>query len=99
MAAAFSIPGIRIFLRPGGPGQGRPCDPGGHGVPQREKTTDVAPHLTAGEAGRLASLCGAEQLLCTHIWGGENRDQAVLSEAKAYFPNTLVVEELHEYII
>ena len=64
-----------------------------------EKTTDVAPHLTAGEAGRLASLCGAEQLLCTHIWGGEPRDQAILSEAKAYFPNTLVVEELHEYII
>lgn len=64
-----------------------------------EKTTEVAPHLTAGEAGRLAKLAGAEQLLCTHIWGGEPRDEAILAEAKAHFPNTLVVEEMHEYIV
>ncbi len=69
------------------------------GFLNREKTMDAAAHLTAGEAGLLAKLAGAEQLLCTHIWGGEDRDARILAEAKEYFPNTLVVEELHEYII
>lgn len=69
------------------------------GLLNEEKTGTVAPHLTAGEAGRLALRAGAEQLLCTHIWGGEPRHEAILAEAKAHFPNTLVVEEMHEYII
>ncbi|MEA5059545.1 MAG: MBL fold metallo-hydrolase [Candidatus Pelethousia sp.] len=71
----------------------------GTGFLNAEKTTAIAPHLTAGEAGRLARDAGAEQLLCTHIWGGEPREEAILAEAKALFPNTLVVEEMHEYMI
>lgn len=69
------------------------------GLLNREKTIDVAPHMTPGEAGRLAREAGAKQLLCTHIWGGEYRDEDILLEAKEIFPNTLVVEELHEYMI
>ncbi len=71
----------------------------GTGFLNAEKTAAIAPHLTAGEAGRLARQAGAEQLLCTHIWGGEPRDAAIRSEAMANFPNTLVVEEMHEYMI
>lgn len=71
----------------------------GTGFLNAEKTTAVAPHLTAGEAGRLARDAGAEQLICTHLWGGEARDEAILAEAKANFPNTLVAEEMHEYMI
>lgn len=71
----------------------------GTGLLNAEKTTAIAPHLTAGEAGRLAQRAGAEQLLCTHIWGGEPREETILAEAKAHFPNTLVAEEMHEYMI
>lgn len=71
----------------------------GTGLLNAEKTTSIAPHLTAGEAGRLAREASAEQLLCTHIWGGEPREEAILAEAKALFPNTLVAEEMHEYMI
>ena len=71
----------------------------GTGLLNAEKTTSIAPHLAAGEAGHLARQAGAEQLLCSHIWGGEGRDSAILEEAMDQFSNTLVVEEMHEYMI
>ena len=65
----------------------------------REKTTEAAPHLTAGEAGKLASDAGAQQLICTHLWGGGGTEDAVLAEASEHFNDVLIAEEMHEYQI
>ncbi len=50
-------------------------------------------HLTAGQAGRLAALAGARQLLLTHI-SARYRDPAILLEqATGEFANTILAED------
>lgn len=68
------------------------------GLLHGEKTTAIAPHLTAREAGELARDAGAGQLLCSHIWGGYE-DEAVLAEARLAFPAAQAAKELHTYEI
>ena len=64
-----------------------------------EKPGENAPHLTAGEAGKVAKEAGVGQLICTHIWGGRDMAGEILTEARRQFPNTLVAEEMHEYFV
>lgn len=64
-----------------------------------EKQGEIAPHLTAGEAGMVAKEAKAGQLICSHLWGGVDRSSEVLAQAKEHFPNTLIAEEMHEYHI
>ena len=64
-----------------------------------EKPGENAPHLTAGEAGKVAKEAGVGQLICTHIWGGRDMAGEILAEARRQFPNTLVAEEMHEYFV
>ncbi|MDR0840491.1 MAG: MBL fold metallo-hydrolase [Christensenellaceae bacterium] len=61
----------------------------------------IAPHLTAGEAGKLAREAGASQLICTHLWGGGDAcyTAQILEQAQEMFPNVLIAEEMHEYQI
>ena len=64
-----------------------------------EKPGENAPHLTAGEVGKVAKEAGVGQLICTHIWGGRDMAGEILTEARRQFPNTLVAEEMHEYFV
>ena len=64
-----------------------------------EKPGENAPHLTAGEAGKVAKEAGVGQLICTHIWGGRDMAGEILTEARRQFPNTIVAEEMHEYFV
>jgi ribonuclease BN (tRNA processing enzyme) len=57
----------------------------------------VAAHLTAGEAGLLAKRAKAEQLICTHLWGGADQSAQLLEEARVNFPNVLIAKQMHEY--
>ena len=50
-------------------------------------------HLTAGQAGRLAALAGARQLLLTHISARYKEPQILLDQATAEFPNSLLAED------
>lgn len=50
-------------------------------------------HLTAGQAGRLAALAGARQLLLTHISARYKEPQVLLDQATAEFPNSLLAED------
>ena len=62
-----------------------------------EKPGEKAPHLTAGEAGQVARDAGVGQLICTHVWGGREDTEQMLSEAREHFANCLIAEEMHEY--
>ena len=66
------------------------------GLLHSEKTTVIAPHLTAKEAGELARDAGVGQLICSHIWGGYE-DGPVLAEARLAFPAAQAAKELHTY--
>lgn len=55
-------------------------------------------HLTALQAAQLAKSAGAQQLFLTHI-SRRYRERQVLEEAKAVFPNTLVVRDFDRYEI
>ena len=50
-------------------------------------------HLTAAQAARLAKEAGVGQLYLTHL-SRRYRDQDILAEAQAIFPNTTVVRDL-----
>lgn len=50
-------------------------------------------HLTAGQAGRLATLAGVKQLLLTHISARYKDPQILLDQATAEFPNSLLAED------
>lgn len=50
-------------------------------------------HLTAGQAGRLATLAGVKQLLLTHISARYKEPQILLDQATAEFPNSLLAED------
>lgn len=50
-------------------------------------------HLTAGQAGRLATLAGVKQLLLTHISARYKEPQILLDQATAEFPNSILAED------
>ena len=50
-------------------------------------------HLTAGQAGRLAQLAGAKQLLLTHISARYREDEPLISQARAEFPNSILAAD------
>lgn len=66
------------------------------GLLSAEKTTAIAPHLTAKEAGELARDAEVGQLICSHIWGGYE-DEPVIAEARIAFPAAQAAKELHTY--
>jgi ribonuclease BN (tRNA processing enzyme) len=51
-----------------------------------------APHMTPGEAGRLASASGTRLLVLTHIWPTADRDR-LLADARAEFAGDVVIAE------
>jgi len=54
----------------------------------------VAPHLTPGEAGRIAKDAGVELLVLTHLWPTADHER-LLREAKAAFGGeTVLADEL-----
>lgn len=50
-------------------------------------------HLTAGQAGRLARLAGAGQLLLTHISARYREPELLLQQAMEEFPNTILAAD------
>ena len=56
-------------------------------------------HLTAGQAGRLARLAGARQLLLTHISARFREPDLLLQQAQQEFPNTLIAADNQRYEI
>jgi len=56
-------------------------------------------HLTAGQAGRLALLSGARQLLLTHISARYREPDLLLEQASAEFPNSLLAADCQAYAI
>lgn len=50
-------------------------------------------HLTAGQAGRLASLAGVGQLLLTHISARYREPDVLLEQASAEFENCLIATD------
>lgn len=63
---------------------------------QRAKSTL---HSTAEEAGKIAKVIKAEKLLLGHISSRYESTELHLKEAKAIFPNTIVVEDGDNYYI
>lgn len=54
-------------------------------------------HLTARQAGEVAKAAGARVLMCTHLWGGAPREEALEKEVDT--PGAVVVQELGRYVI
>ena len=50
-------------------------------------------HLTAGQAGRLACMAGAGQLLLTHISARYREPEILLQQASAEFENTIIAAD------
>ncbi len=50
-------------------------------------------HLTAGQAGRLASLAGVRQLLLTHVSARYKEPDLLLAQASAEFENCIVAAD------
>lgn len=67
------------------------------GLLESEKGARPA-HLSALEAGRIATLAGVKRLLCTHI-SPRTTDEAVREEAAREFPSAEVVQENMTYEI
>lgn len=53
-------------------------------------------HLSAGEAGRIAAEAKVRKLLLTHFWYEEDKHE-YLNEARRYFDNVNIAEELSTY--
>lgn len=62
-----------------------------------EKPGEMAPHMTAMEAGILAREAEVGQLICTHLWGGREDHSLILTQVKEQFANAMLAEEMHEY--
>ena len=50
-------------------------------------------HLTAGQAGKLAQMAGAGQLLLTHISARYREDEPLISQARTEFPNAILAAD------
>ncbi len=59
----------------------------------------AAPHLSAGQAGRLAKEAGVKQLLCTHIRGAQCDTNKLLLQAQRHFPKAEIAQELMTYTV
>ena len=62
----------------------------------QENVPQNAPHMTGGEAGRLAKLAEVKKLLLTHI-NPQTSEQSLLTQARAVFENTWAAQE-HETV-
>lgn len=58
-----------------------------------------APHLSAGQAGKLAADAWIKHLILTHIRGAVCDTDRLLTQARRYFKNTEVAEEMKTYLI
>ena len=56
-------------------------------------------HLTAGQAGRMATLAGAGQLLLTHISARYREPEVLLEQALAEFPDVTIAADGKAYDI
>jgi len=50
-------------------------------------------HLTAGEAGMMATAAGAKRLMLTHFWPGSDKDEAAQRARETYKGDVLIAEE------
>ena len=64
-----------------------------------EQLASERQHLTAGQAGRLARLAGARQLLLTHISARFREPDLLLKQAQQEFANTLIAADNTRYEI
>lgn len=55
-----------------------------------ERYAGRAPHMTGGEAGRLATEAGAGELALVHIWPGNDREE-ILHDAQAEYAGRVTV--------
>jgi len=55
-------------------------------------------HMSAGAAGRAASLADVEKLMLTHFWYEEKIDNYLI-EARRYFNNVLIAEQHSTYYV
>ncbi len=62
-----------------------------------EEYAGAAPHMTAAEAGRLASEAGARALALTHIWPTNDRDLAVSLASEEFGGPVVAVQEFDEF--
>lgn len=67
------------------------------GFLSEDKSTEIAPHMTAREVGELARKAGVKQLICTHLWGGGYTEEQILHEVKEFYPTALIAQEMHTY--
>ncbi|MBE0475889.1 MAG: MBL fold metallo-hydrolase [Coriobacteriia bacterium] len=56
-----------------------------------------APHMSAGECGRLASEAGAGRLVLTHVWPTNDRIEMAAQARRAFGGPVEVAEELADY--
>lgn len=66
------------------------------GLLSRDKTNNNVPHLTAREAGEIASAANVSRLLCTHISPRYNEAE-LLAEAAAAYPSAEIALEMSVY--
>lgn len=67
------------------------------GLLSRDKGEN-APHMTAAECGKAASLANAGRLLLTHLWPGYDPGD-IEKEARGVFPGAGAVSILSTYAI
>jgi ribonuclease Z len=58
-----------------------------------EKEAKERNHSTAAQAAQIAREAGVKQLALTHVSGRYKDVEALLKEARAIFPNTVVAED------
>jgi ribonuclease BN (tRNA processing enzyme) len=58
-----------------------------------------APHLCAGQAGKLAAEAWVKRLILTHIRGTSCDTGKLLAQAQRYFKDAELAEELHTYTV
>jgi len=64
----------------------------------RNEKTEKTPHMTANEAGYIASQAGVKRLLLTHFWYEENIE-ACVKMAQRYFDNVSSAQENMSYYV
>ncbi|HHU62692.1 MAG TPA: MBL fold metallo-hydrolase [Clostridiales bacterium] len=61
-----------------------------------EKQDENVPHMTAGEAARIAREGGVKRLMISHLCY-KNNEKDYLEEAKRIFDNTIIAQEMNTY--